>query len=100
MAEQIIKIQLSEAAELRIMEAFCFIYRVWNEVLALEKLPAFSVEFFRHHMERCQGIPASTQHFPGAGAAFGMPVFPPVGSVGVLNPWSVDEKLPFHSLPG
>lgn len=83
MAEQIIQIRLSEAAEppANIVGAFCFIYWVWSEVLALEKLPVFSVEVFRHHMERCQGVPASTQHFPGAGAAFGMPIFPPVSSV-------------------
>lgn len=92
MAEHIIKIRLSEAAELRIMGAFYVIYRAWNEVLALEKLPAFSVEFFRHHMERFQGIPACTQ-------PLAWPIFPPVGTVGVLNPWSIDEKSPFHYPP-
>lgn len=100
MAEQIIKIRLSEAAEPPAnYGSFLFHLLGLERSVGSGKASSFFCEGFQAPHGEVPGHPSLHTALPRRWSSLWYAHFPSCEQCGVLNPWSVDEKLPFHYLP-
>lgn len=100
MAEQIIKIWLSEAAEPPAnYGSFLFHLLGLERSVGSGEASSFFCEGFQAPHGEVPGHPSLHTALPRRWSSLWYARFPSCEQCGVLNPWSVDEKLPFHYLP-